>query len=40
MNTTQGHSEMNFVRIIIDSEICRGRATVRGTRITVEFVLK
>ena len=31
---------MNFDRISIDPEICRGRATVRGTRITVEFVLK
>lgn len=31
---------MDFDRIIIDPEICRGRATVRGTRITVEFVLK
>ena len=31
---------MNFDRITIDPEICRGKATVRGTRITVEFVLK
>ena len=31
---------MEFDRITIDPEICRGRATVRGTRITVEFVLK
>ena len=31
---------MSFDRITIDPEICRGRATVRGTRITVEFVLK
>ena len=31
---------MSFDRIRIDPEICRGRATVRGTRITVEFVLK
>ena len=31
---------MDFDRIRIAPEICRGRATVRGTRITVEFVLK
>ena len=31
---------MNFDRITINPEICRGRATVRGTRITVDFVLK
>ena len=31
---------MEFDRITIDPEICQGRATVRGTRITVEFVLK
>ncbi|MCY4416393.1 MAG: DUF433 domain-containing protein [Chloroflexi bacterium] len=31
---------MNFDRITIDPDICRGRATVQGTRITVEFVLK
>ena len=31
---------MDFDRITIDPEICRGQATVRGTRITVEFVLK
>ena len=31
---------MNFDRIIIDPEVCRGWARVHGTRITVEFVLK
>lgn len=31
---------MEFDRITIHPEICRGRAAVRGTRITVEFVLK
>ena len=27
-------------RITVDPNICMGKATVRGTRITVEFVLK
>lgn len=31
---------MDLDRITIDPEICLGRARVRGTRITVEFVLK
>ena len=31
---------MEFDRITIDSEVCFGKARVRGTRITVEFVLK
>ena len=31
---------MNFQRISIDSHICEGKPTVRGTRMTVEFVLK
>ena len=31
---------MEFDRIAIDPEVCRGKATVRGTRVTVEFVLK
>ncbi len=31
---------MNWDRITIDPEVCFGKARVRGTRITVEFVLK
>ena len=31
---------MRLEHITIDPEICRGQATVRGTRITAEFVLK
>ncbi len=31
---------MEFAHLIIDPEICQGKATVRGRRITVEFVLK
>lgn len=31
---------MSWERITIDPEICSGKARVRGTRITVEFVLK
>ena len=31
---------MEFDRITIDPEICRGRARVRDTRITADFVLK
>ena len=31
---------MNFQRISIDSKICEGKPTVRGTRMTAEFVLK
>ena len=31
---------MNWDRITIDPEVCCGKARVRGTRITVEFVLK
>ena len=31
---------MDFQRISIDSKICEGKATVKGTRMTVEFVLK
>ena len=29
-----------FDRITVDPRICEGRATIRGMRITVEFVLK
>ena len=29
-----------FDRIKVDPGICEGRATIRGMRITVEFVLK
>ena len=31
---------MKLDRITVSPEICRGRARVRGTRITVDFVLK
>ena len=31
---------MDFQRISVDSNICEGNATVRGTLMTVEFVLK
>ena len=31
---------MKFERIDIDPRICEGKARVRGTRMTVEFVLK
>ena len=31
---------MNTQRISADSNICEGKPTVRGTRMTVEFVLK
>ena len=31
---------MKLDRITVTPEICRGRARVRGTRITVDFVLK
>lgn len=31
---------MAFDRIIVDPKICGGKPTVRGLRITVDFVLK
>ena len=31
---------MDFPRISNDSNVCDGKATVKGTRMTVEFVLK
>ncbi len=31
---------MEFQRIVIDPDICEGKATIRDTRMTVEFVLK
>ena len=31
---------MEFQRIIIEPEICEGKATVKDTRMTVEFVVK
>ena len=31
---------LNAQRISIDPSICEGKPTVRGTRMTVEFVLK
>ncbi len=33
-------SSTNLDRIAVDPKVCQGRATVRGTRITVDFVLK
>jgi uncharacterized protein (DUF433 family) len=29
-----------FERITVDPEICQGKPTVKGTRITIDFVLK
>ncbi len=34
------HQDEPFDRITIDPAVCMGKARVRGTRITVEFVLK
>ena len=31
---------MEFQRISVDPDICEGKATVKDTRMTVEFVLK
>ena len=31
---------MKFERISVDPQVCEGKLTVRGTRMTVEFVLK
>ncbi|MBX3730975.1 MAG: DUF433 domain-containing protein [Verrucomicrobiae bacterium] len=31
---------MRLERIVTDPEICMGKATIRGTRITVDFVLR
>ena len=31
---------MKFERISVDPQVCEGKPTVRGTRMTVEFVLK
>lgn len=31
---------MTFDRITVNAKVCQGKATVRGMRITVEFVLK
>lgn len=31
---------MIFTRIIVDPKICEGKPTIRGRRITVDFVLK
>ena len=31
---------MNFDRITVNAGVCQGRATIRGTRITVEFARK
>ena len=34
------HQNKPFDRITTDPAVCMGKARVRGTRITVEFVLK
>ena len=31
---------VDFPRISVDPNVCEGKATVKGTRMTVEFVLK
>ena len=31
---------MKFERIAVDPRVCEGKARVKGTRMTVEFVLK
>ena len=31
---------MKFERLTVDPQVCEGKPTVRGTRMTVEFVLK
>ncbi len=31
---------MKLERIVIDPAVCTGRPTIRGTRITVDFVLR
>ncbi len=31
---------VEFTRIAVDPDVCEGKATVKGTRMTVEFVLK
>ena len=40
ITTTGYNAPMRFDRIAIIPSVCQGRPTVRGTRITVEFVLK
>ena len=34
------HKDKPFDRITMDPAVCMGKARVRGTRITVEFVLQ
>ncbi len=31
---------MNFERITVDPAVCLGKPTIKGTRITVDFVLR
>ena len=36
----RGYPEVMLDRITANPEVCNGKATVRGMRITVEFILK
>ena len=40
MDTVCYDDAMKFERITVDPQVCEGKPTVRGTRMTVEFVLK
>ena len=40
MSEMSNNNSKSLDRISVDPRVCRGRATVRGTRITVDFVLK
>ena len=40
MSEMSSNNSKSLDRISVDPRVCQGRATVRGTRITVDFVLK